>query len=195
MRKETNKMTDSTKTTNHSRPKADSTNNQLSIINNQCKGPILPVPAGNSGVIYAKNNTKNSKKIQKKDVLIPTFLYFFPALLCKTNPISLPKMSMRSEDPSQADKTLQISPDFTLKKCIFLITFSTLFPSFSITFTRFSALFVTFCKYLKTTHLTPYTTKTYINICPKLPFKRGIYPQSFWREKMQNEPNLKTLTN
>jgi hypothetical protein len=55
------------------------------------------------------------------------------------------------------------------------------------------ATFVNFCKSLKLTHLTPCTTKAYMNFYSQLPFKSGVHPQSLWRENMQNEPNF-TLT-
>ena len=50
-----------------------------------------------------------------------------------------------------------------------------------------------FCKYLKQTHLTPCTTKTYTNIHTKIHFKRGVYLPFASREKMQNKPNATKL--
>ncbi len=44
-----------------------------------------------------------------------------------------------------------------------------------------------FCKYLTLTHLTPRTTKTYINILPQ---NTSHGPRETSDEKMQNEPNL-----
>ena len=71
-------------------------------------------------------------------------------------------------------KYCKITQKITLKQCMFLITFSTLFASFSITFTRFSALFVLFSNFWTLTHLTPYTTKTYI----KFYLPKAVLPQN-----------------
>ncbi len=76
---------------------------------------------------------------------------------------------------------LQNNPKVYSQKPLFLINSGiksrragTLFPSFSITFTHFSTyftrlrrLFVLFCNFQTLTHLTPYTTKPYINIPPQ----------------------------
>ena len=131
---------------------------------------------------------------------IPSLIYPFIhslinsfTFLCKTKPIST--VALVESGVIYAKKTtkyyeiLQNNPKKYSQKSLFLITFSTLFPSFSITFTRFSALFVMFCKYLKLTHLTPYTTKTYIKIHPDSPILIHSFTHSPINTFMQNEPN------
>ena len=91
-------------------------------------------------------------------------------------------------------KYCKITQSFTLKKCIFLITFYTLsllFLLLLLSFLHFSILFVTFSKSWSLTHLTPYTTKTYITFSPQnTHLLINSYSHISIHSFMQNEPNF-----
>ncbi len=185
MRKETGKITTNQ---NISIKSKSSIKNRASRI---CKtNPILPVPVGDSGVIYAKKITKNCKKIQNNPKE------------CKRN-CKKPR-SFALIYPPKAD----FSSEFTKKNAHFSqflqpksICFSSTLQHFYSFSRRKRSTFFTFHNFQTKRYLTPCTIKTYINsytclrqFYPNIPLKRGIYPPSFWRKKMQNKPNFNQRT-
>ncbi len=157
-------------------------NNKLQIINNKLKWP---------------NFTRNFSNILTRIMrlfhlftrLRRTFSQVFRSrlplsstVLCKTNPISPP-----THRPNT--KKTQILPP----KSIYFSSTLPLFFSFS---SQKCAFFVMFCNFLTLAHLTPYTTKTYINISPRPNRPSSTTERRATRDQrrinMQNEPNYNT---